>query len=98
MFLAKGVDHGRVDVEAQRAKLGDGHLQKAESRNWELAKSLTQALADLVMSIHHCNAEQNRSPQFDAITLVSAFSGFTLYLAGQETSPSTSSQPCKFFC
>ena len=54
MFLARGVDHGRVDVEAPRAKLGDSHLRGAELRILEPANSLTPALADLIMSIHHC--------------------------------------------
>ena len=54
MFLARGVDHERADVEAPRAKQRDMHLRGAEARIWELANSLTPALADLLMSIHHC--------------------------------------------
>lgn len=50
--LARGVDHGRVDVEAPRAKLGDSHSRGAEARILDLAKSLTPVLADLLMSIH----------------------------------------------
>ena len=57
MFLARGVDHGRVDVEAPRAKIGDSHPRGAEAEMLELAKSLTPALADLLMSIHHCYDE-----------------------------------------
>ena len=57
MFLARGVDHGRVDVEAPRAKIGDSHPRGAEAKLFELTKSLTPALADLLISIHHCYDE-----------------------------------------
>ena len=79
MFLARGVDHWRVDVEAPRAKLGDNHLRGVEARVVELAKSFTPALADLLMSVHRCHDELNRkapksTPSFEKVA--SAFSGF----------------------
>lgn len=66
MFLARGVDHGRVDDEAPRAKLGDSHPRGAEARMLGLARSLTPALADLLISTHHRYDEES---QFDVVIL-----------------------------
>ena len=98
MFLARGVDHGRVDVEAPRAKLGNSHPRGAEASILELAKSLTP---DLLMSIHPCydDDEKSRNSTSSLGKVASAFSGFNL--AGQETSETANStllHTCRLIC
>lgn len=50
MFLARGVDHCREDVETLRTEGGESHPCRLTEGGRELAKSLTPVLAVLLMS------------------------------------------------
>ena len=50
MFLARGVDHCREDVEAHWTEVRGSHRCRLLERGRELAKSLTPILAVLLMS------------------------------------------------
>ena len=50
MFLAKGVDHCREDVETLWQEVRESHPCRLLERDRELPKSLTPVLAVLLMS------------------------------------------------
>ena len=51
MFLARGVDHWRVSVEARRIGLGGGHLCRTDEWIRDFERKLTPTLTVLLMAI-----------------------------------------------